>query len=65
MENQEEPRSFWVYTAIIVLIFAVILIVYTWFVYTGHEKYEPVHDEQPHATLNKIYETRSLDKGII
>ena len=49
-----EPSGFWVFTTAALIITALIIILFAWFVYIGHEPLEPVHDEFPHAVLTKV-----------
>jgi hypothetical protein len=49
-----EPPVFWVFTATALAFTILMIILFTWFVYIGHEPFEPVHDEFPHAFLTKV-----------
>lgn len=48
--NHETP-FFWIVTVIAILVVAIAIGIFSWFVYIGHEPYEPVHDENPHAQI--------------
>ncbi|MEQ1644411.1 MAG: hypothetical protein ABL959_13270 [Pyrinomonadaceae bacterium] len=53
--NHESP-SFWVVTTIAMVVTAVIIFLFVWFVYIGHEPLEPIHDDNPHAALTKTHQ---------
>lgn len=49
-----ETPIFWVVTGVALVMTAVIIALFIWFVYIGHEPLEPVHDETPHASTTNI-----------
>lgn len=51
MKKVFEPKSFWVFTTIILIIVGLTIVGFIWFFYIGHEPFEPVHDEEPHAFI--------------
>lgn len=48
-----EPISFWVVTATASAFTVLIIAFLIWFAYFGHEPLEPIHDEEPHASIIK------------
>ena len=57
-----EPNSFRLITGIVILIFTIVIAAFIWFVYIGHEPYEPIHDENPHAFLNYYEQMNDLER---
>jgi nitric oxide reductase large subunit len=58
MENKPyiyEPPIFWFISVIVLVIMAITIALFIWFVYIGHEPLEPVHDENPHASAANIF----------
>lgn len=49
-----EPPIFWMVTTVVLVIAAITIILFAWFMYIGHEPLEPVHDENPHASVTNI-----------
>lgn len=48
-----EPNSFWVVTAFASVLTVILIAFLIWFAYIGHEPLEPIHDEEPHASIIK------------
>ncbi|MBK8813683.1 MAG: hypothetical protein IPN69_23540 [Acidobacteria bacterium] len=60
--HSHETPIFWVVTAVALVTTVVIIAVFIWFVYIGHEPLEPVHDENPHAAATSIFRQPSFLK---
>lgn len=53
--TKNEPRSFWIFTFIVVGIVAITLIGLFWFWNSGHEIIEPKHDNHPQTSIIKFH----------
>lgn len=54
--TRNEPGSFWRLTIVAVFILSLLVMFSLWFFGWGHEPLEPVHDEEPHAAVLRIFD---------
>ena len=61
--TNNEPNSFWTLTVIVIIILSFLVTIAFWFFIWGHEPFEPIHDEEPHASITTFYKDFGLKKG--